>query len=483
MTIQDQLDAIAAERVLILDGAMGSQLLSLKLTESDFRGSRFADHAARLQGCNDLLCLTRPEAVLSIHEDYLKAGADIIETCSFNATSLSLADYGLGALAWEISAAAADIARKAADQYSTPDKPRFVAGSMGPTAKSACLSPDINDPAKRSVVWDELEAAYYDNARGLLDGGADILILETIFDTLNAKAACSALVRLMEERNVRIPLMISATVSDTAGRLLSGQTVEAFWVSIAHCNPWSVGLNCSFGAEKLKAPLRNLAAFAPVPVSAYPNAGMPDRFGFYDESPDFMADQIEEYLKEGLVNIVGGCCGTTPAHIAAIAARARKYSPRRLPPPKRPLFLSGLEAFPISREQRLTLAGEQTHTAESRELFRLIVEEDYDGAVEVARTLVEKGAAVTTVSVDDSLSNAEKAVTGFLSLALSYPDVAKRPFLIESSRWEVIEAALKLLQGKSLVKFTGLKEGTPEFIRKSRLIRRYGAELLSEEPA
>ncbi|MDR1898915.1 MAG: homocysteine S-methyltransferase family protein, partial [Treponema sp.] len=319
MNSRETLNAIASDRLLILDGAMGSMIQGLHLGEGDFRGSRFASHPTPLLGCNDLLCLTRPEAIRGIHEAYLEAGADIIETCSFNSTALSLGDFGIGELAYEISAAAARLARLAADAFSTPDKRRFVAGSIGPTAKSASISPDIDDPEKRSVYWDELEAAYYDNARGLLDGGADILLIETVFDTLNAKAAIFAAKRLMEERSIEVPLWISATVNDSAGRLLSGQTIEAFCVSVLHAEPWALGLNCSFGAEKLLAHIRNLAGFVPCLVSAHPNAGMPNEEGRYDESPETMAGLIEAYLRPGLVNIIGGCCGTTPAHIAAIA--------------------------------------------------------------------------------------------------------------------------------------------------------------------
>jgi 5-methyltetrahydrofolate--homocysteine methyltransferase len=350
MSVREKLNAIAAKRILVLDGAMGSMIQNLKLGEDDFRGERFAGHKTPLAGCNDLLCLTKPQAIGAIHEAYLKAGADIIETCSFNSTAVSLEDYGIGDLAYEISAAAARIARKAADAFSTGDKPRFVAGSMGPTGKSAGLSPDVNDPAKRSIYWDELEAAFYDNARGLLDGGADILLLETIFDSLNAKAALFAIRRLLDERNIDSPVIISATITGDSGRLLSGQTLEAFCASVLHAVPWAMGLNCSFGAEKLLPHIRRLSAAVPCFVSSHPNAGLPNKFGAYDESPESMAACIENFLQEGLLNVIGGCCGTTPAHIAAIAAKAALHKPRALPQNSspRPLNLAGLEPLEIN---------------------------------------------------------------------------------------------------------------------------------------
>ncbi|MDR2245220.1 MAG: homocysteine S-methyltransferase family protein, partial [Treponema sp.] len=349
-SVREQLDRIAAQRILVLDGAMGTMIQAYRLpsgeplSESDFRGSRFANHPVNLKGCNDVLCLTKPEVIDSIHEAYLEAGADIIETCSFNSTSISLSGYGIAGLAREISAAAASIARKAADRFSTADKPRFVAGSIGPTSKSGSMSPNIDDPGKRAVTWDELEAAFYDNACGLLDGGADILLIETVFDTLNAKAAIAAVKRLEAERQLAVPLMISATVSDTSGRVLSGQTMEAFCVSVIHAKPWSIGLNCSFGAEKLIAPIKRLSEIAPCFVSAHPNAGLPNQFGLYDETPETMCCHIEEYMKEGLVNILGGCCGSTPAHIAAIVRAAKAYKPRAIPAAgKRGMALAGLE--------------------------------------------------------------------------------------------------------------------------------------------
>ncbi|MDR2631017.1 MAG: methionine synthase [Spirochaetaceae bacterium] len=489
MTMRERLNNIARERILILDGAMGSMIQGFHLSEADFRGSRFASHERELAGCNDLLCLTKPKLIAGIHEAYLRAGADIIETCSFNSTAVSLADYGIGELAYEVSAAAAGIAREAADRYTTAEKPRFVAGSMGPTAKSAGMSPDIEDPGKRSVTWDELEAAYYENARGLLDGGADILLIETVFDTLNAKAAISAISRLLSERGgVRgtagvtalrdFPLAISATVSDTAGRLLTGQTVEAFLVSVLHADPWSIGLNCSFGAAQLKKPLRDLALLAPCLVSAHPNAGLPNQLGAYDETPESMAAQTAAYLQEGLVNILGGCCGSTPAHIAAIAAKAEAAAPRIPPLPRPGTWLAGLESLRVNREQGLTIIGERAHAPGSRKFLGLIRENKYDETLGMVREMIAQGAAVINVCMDDPFLDAAAAMTRFLNLALADPDIARLPFMIDSSRWEVLEAGLKCLQGKGIVNSISLKEGEEEFLKKAFLARTYGAAVV-----
>jgi len=488
MSVRETLNAVAAKRILVLDGAMGSMIQNLKLSEDDFRGNRFAGHKTPLAGCNDLLCLTRPQAISGIHEAYLKAGADIIETCSFNATSVSLEDYGIGDLAYEISAAAARVARKAADAFSTADKPRFVAGSMGPTGKSAGLSPDVNDPAKRSIYWDELEAAFYDNARGLLDGGADIFMLETIFDSLNAKAALFAIKRLLDERKIDVPIIISATITGDSGRLLSGQTLEAFCASVLHAQPWAMGLNCSFGAEKLLPHIRRLSATVPCFVSTHPNAGLPNKLGAYDESPESMAACVEKYLEEGLLNVIGGCCGTTPAHIAAIAAKAAQHKPRAIPqsPSRRTLLLSGLELLtahcslhiPDSRlptPHSLILIGERTNVSGSRKFLRLISEGKYNETLAFARGMIDDGAKIINVGMDDAMLDAEKSICAFLDLALSDPEIARVPVMIDSSRWSVIEAGLKRLPGKGLVNSINLKDGEAEFLRRALLIKRYGA--------
>ncbi|AEF83900.1 methionine synthase [Treponema primitia ZAS-2] len=480
MTIREQLTDIASRRILVLDGAMGTMIQRYKLTETEFRGGKFEDHPTSILGCNDVLCLTKPDIISSIHEAYLKAGADIIETCSFNATAVSLADYGLDHLAWEISRASAEIARKQADKFSTPGVPRFVAGILGGAAKSASISPDMNDPGKRSVTWDELEAAYYDNARGLLDGGVDILMVETIYDTLNAKAAIFAISRLFEERNIDVPLMISATVADVSGRILAGQTLEAFCVSVLHAKPWSMGLNCSFGAGSLKKHVQELAALVPCFVSAHPNAGLPNRFGEYDETPETMAAVVEEYLKEGLVNIIGGCCGSTPDHIAAIAAKAKNYGPRPLPvqAPRKGTVFAGLEPLRVSRDGGLTKIGERTNVAGCRKFLKLIKDENYGEALGLVREMIEQGASLINVGMDDPFLDAKACMTRFLNLALADPDIARLPIVVDSSRWEVIETGLKLLQGKGLVNSLSLKEGDGELLRKARLARRYGAAVV-----
>jgi 5-methyltetrahydrofolate--homocysteine methyltransferase len=460
MTVREQLNAIARERVLILDGAMGSLIHSLKLDENSF-------HARLFKNCNDFLCLAKPDAIRSIHEAYLEAGADIIETCSFNSTSVSLSDYGIGNKAYEISVKAAIIARESAHKFAARGKPRFVAGSIGPTAKGASLYPDINNPGKRSILWDELEESYYDNARGLLDGSADILIVETIFDTLNLKAALSAIGRLIEERKTDVPVIISAAVSGEAGRLLSGQNLEAFVASALHINPWAVGLNCSFDAKKLLPLVRLMSANVPCLVSAYPNAGLPDSAGKYAETPEIMAGHVEEYLKEGLVNVIGGCCGTTPAHIAAIAEKAAKYPPRGIPAKKSGAFFSGLEPLFIESD---TVPVKNPDTDGRKEFLRALASGEYEDAADSARDMIDAGVSVLNIETDD-----EEAASKFLDHALMNPYIAKVPFMINSGRFEVIETALKRIQGRGFAGPVSLKDGGEEFLRKARLILRYGA--------
>ncbi|MDR2747117.1 MAG: homocysteine S-methyltransferase family protein [Treponema sp.] len=519
--IRETLNSIAARRIIILDGAMGSLIQGFRLTEEDFRGERFAEHPVDLLGCNDLLCLTRPDLIRGIHADYMKAGADITKTCSFNASSVSLGDFGIGELAYEISRAAAALARETADRFSSPERPRFVAGSMGPTAKSGSISPDIDDPEKRAIRWDELVLAYYDNARGLVDGGADILLVETIFDTLNAKAAISAIGRLLKERRIDTPVMLSATVASAGngGRILSGQTLEAFCVSAAHAGPWSLGLNCSFGADKLRRHAEELGKVssrlgASWLISTHPNAGLPNQLGGYDESPESMASKMEEYFKEGLLNIAGGCCGTTPGHIAAIAELAARYPPRRMPGAGAPssTWLAGLEALAIggtnsktggpdagkansktngsagggaagkiddsAAGQGFTVIGERTNVAGSRKFLKLIKEKNYGEALTVAREMIDRGAALIDVCMDDALLDAEEAMGRFLNLALQDPEIARVPIMIDSSRWNVIEAGLKCVQGKCLVNSISLKEGPGEFLRRAEIARSYGAAVV-----
>ena len=463
--VSEKIKQLASKRILILDGAMGTMIQACCPGE-------------QLKGCNDALCLTMPELISGIHEAYLRAGADIIETCSFNSTPVSLADHGLADSAYKISFAAAALARKAADGFSTPDKPRFVAGSMGPTSKNLSFSQNMDDPGKRDISWDELEAAYYENGRGLIDGGADLIIIETVFDTLNAKAAIFAIRRLGRERGIDVPLIVSATVSNDRGRLLSGQSVEAFCVSVLPANPLAVGLNCSFGPEKLKPHIASLSAVTPCLVSAHPNAGLPNKTGAYDESPESMAGHVEEYLREGLVNIVGGCCGSTPAHIAAIAARAEKYAPRPIPALPKQLFLSGLEPHKISREQILSHTEKAARAADKNKFLTLINERNYEDAVDIVRDTIDAGAAFFDVCADDMRPDAASAVSGFLNQALLYSDIARLPVIISSSRWDVIEAALKCLQGKALVNSISLREGGAAFLRRSNLARAYGAAII-----
>jgi 5-methyltetrahydrofolate--homocysteine methyltransferase len=434
----------ARRRILVLDGAMGS-LIQARLKTS---GTVFT-------GCNDELCLSKPELIGAIHDEYLEAGADIIETCSFNATSVSLAPYGLASRAYDISRAAAALARSAADRYHTPEKPRFVAGSMGPTAKSAGISSDLNNPAARAIGWDELEAAYYENARGLLDGGVDLLVIETIIDTLSAKAAAAALFRLFEEKGREWPVMFSATVNE-AGRLLSGQDAAGFCAALEHVKPFSLGFNCSFGAEKLLPHVRALAGIAPCCISVYPNAGFPDKAGTYSETPRAMAAALEESMKEGLVNIVGGCCGSTPAHIAAIAETAARYKPRS---PAANVSFS--PSMPNSMPNSMSPLDTET-------LRRFLEDGDFDGAVELF--LEEKNDWII-VDVDDAVPDAEK-LSVLVRTALFFPDLLRKTFVFRSQRRELIEAALKCMPGKALVQYTGTECDEQEL---KRMTRRYGA--------
>jgi len=483
MTTREQLNYIAKNRIIILDGAMGSIIQVLNLDEKSYRGNLFENHPTPLEGCNDILCLTRPGAIGAIHDTYLEAGADIIETCSFNSTSIYLSDYGLGHLSYEISEAAAKIARKSADKFSSYDKPRFVAGSIGPTAKGASLYPDVTNPGKRAVSWDELETSYYDNARGLLDGGVDLLLLETIFDTLNAKAALRAISRLLKERQIDIPIMISAAISGESGRLLSGQNLEAFLISVLHVKPWAIGLNCSFNAPKLLPFVRSLSNVAPCLISAYPNAGIPNKFGRYEEMPDIMADNIEPFFQEKLVNIIGGCCGSSPAHIAAIAEKAKEYEPRETE--KQEIFnfwgvFSGLESIRIPHNT-ICLRNPDTF-AHMEDLQIAFIKGEYEEAADIARDIIEAGSSILNIDLnietnDPKIIN-EKAVNSFLDYALMNPYAAKAPFYINSSDFSIIETALKRLQGRCLAGPINLKDGDTEFLKKAQLIQHYGAAVV-----
>ena len=468
---------LVRERILILDGAMGTMIQQYNLTEEDFRGKRFAQIPGQLKGNNDILCLTRPDVIRDIHRKYLAAGADIIETNTFNSTSVSMADYHVQEYVREINFAAVKLAREVADEFTvlTSDKPRFVAGSIGPTNKTCSMSPDVNNPAFRALTYDELAAAYREQMEAMLEAGVDALLIETIFDTLNAKAAIYAAEQAMEAIGVRVPLMLSVTVSDIGGRTLSGQTLEAFLASVQHADIFSVGLNCSFGARQLKPFLEQLAARAPYYISAYPNAGLPNSLGTYDQTPAEMADEIREYIHEGLVNIIGGCCGTTDEYIAAYSSLIAGAVPRIPASLPDNLWLSGLELLEVKPENNFINVGERCNVAGSRKFLRLINEKKYDEALSIARQQVEDGAQIIDINMDDGLLDAEKEMTTFLNLIASEPEIARVPVMIDSSKWDVIVAGLKCMQGKSIVNSISLKEGEEKFLEHARTIKRYGA--------
>ena len=475
------LKQIINERVLILDGAMGTMIQRYNLSEQDFRGERFAEIPGQMKGNNDLLCLTRPDVIKDIHRKYLEAGADIIETNTFNAQRISMADYHMQDLCREINLAAARLVRELADEYTAkpPHKPRFVAGSVGPTNKTCSMSPDVNNPALRALTYDELATAYQEQMEALLEGGVDALLIETIFDSLNAKAAIYAAETAMKKTGREVPLMLSVTVSDIAGRTLSGQTLDAFLASVQHAPIFSIGLNCSFGAKQLKPFLEGLAARAPYYISAYPNAGLPNSLGQYDQTPEEMASEVKEYIDEGLVNIIGGCCGTTEEYIAKyqeLIVSGSAWVPPHIPAttPER-LWLSGLELLEQTPEMNFINVGERCNVAGSRKFLRLINEKKYEEALSIARKQVEDGALVIDVNMDDGLLDAREEMTTFLNLVMSEPDIARVPIMIDSSKWEVIEAGLKCLQGKSIVNSISLKEGEEKFIEHARLIKKLGA--------
>lgn len=468
------------ERILVLDGAMGTMIQQYNLSEADFRGERFKDIPGQLKGNNDLLCLTRPEVIEDIHRKYLVAGADIIETNSFNATSVSMADYHVQAYCREINLAAARLARRMADEFTAlnPEKPRFVAGSVGPTNKTCSMSPDVNNPAFRALTFDELQAAYCEQMEALLEGGVDALLIETIFDTLNAKAAIRAAELSMEKIGRKVPLMLSVTVSDIAGRTLSGQTLDAFLASVEHADLFSVGLNCSFGARQLKPFLEQLASRAPYYISAYPNAGLPNSLGQYDQTPEDMAAEVKEYIEEGLVNIIGGCCGTTEQYIARYQDLIQGVQPRVPVKKHAHLWLSGLELLEVSPEINFVNVGERCNVAGSRKFLRLINEKKYDEALSIARKQVEDGALVIDVNMDDGLLDAAQEMTTFLNLVASEPEIARVPIMIDSSKWEVIRAGLKCVQGKCIVNSISLKEGEEVFIAHAREVKQLGAAVI-----
>ena len=480
---RDERNALLApeleKRILILDGAMGTEIQKLRLAEADYRGARFADWPRDLRGNNDLLVLTRPGAIRAIHASYLAAGADIIETNTFNSTSVAMADYGMESLAHELNETAARLAREECDTYEARDgRPRWVAGAMGPTNRTASISSKVEDAGFRNVTFDQLVAAYMEAARGLLAGGADILLVETIFDTLNAKAALFAIEQLFDEPGARVPVMVSGTITDASGRTLSGQTTEAFFNSIAHARPFSVGLNCALGAKDLRAYVQELARVAPCWISVHPNAGLPNEMGGYDETPEYTSGVLREFAVSGFLNIVGGCCGTTPEHIAAIAVAVRGVTPHRRTTVSSALRLSGLEPLTIDASTNFVNVGERTNVTGSSKFKKLILEGNYEAGLEVARQQVEAGAVIIDMNFDEGLLDAEQAMRTFLNLVASEPAIARVPLMLDSSKWRVIEAGLKCVQGKGIVNSISLKEGEPEFVRQATLVRRYGAAVI-----
>ena len=468
------------ERVLVLDGAMGTMIQRHTLTEADFRGERFALHGHDLKGNNDLLLLTRPEIIQGIHEQYLAAGADIIETNTFNATRLSQSDYKLEEIVYELNMAGAALARAACDKFTAlnPAKPRLAAGVIGPTSRTASISPDVNDPGARNVTFDELVSNYVEAANGLIDGGADILLIETVFDTLNAKAAVVAVEQVFSARGRRWPIMVSGTITDASGRTLSGQTAEAFWISLAHARPISMGLNCALGAKELRPHVETLSRICSTYTSAHPNAGLPNAFGGYDETPEMLATDIREWAEHGLVNIVGGCCGTTPDHIRAIADAVAHVPPRRPVELPNRLRLSGLEPCEIGPESFFVNVGERTNVTGSRAFAKMILENRFDDALAVARQQVENGAQIIDINMDEAMLDSEAAMVRFLQLIASEPDISRVPIMIDSSKWSVIEAGLKCIQGKGIVNSISMKEGEAEFLRQANLARQYGAAVI-----
>lgn len=463
-------------RILLLDGGFGTMIQQYGLDEADYRGKEFAASEKLLRGCNDLLNLTRPETIREIHEKYLQAGSDVITSNTFNANSISLADYGLAAEAYRINRVGAAIAREAADAFTArnPQKPRFVGGSMGPTSHTLSMSADVDNPGARAFTFEQLSQAYYDQARGLMDGGADLLMLETVFDALNAKAAIFAIETLFAERGMRLPVIVSGTLT-SSGRTLAGQTIEAFYTSVAHAEPLAVSLNCSFGAKALLPYLERLAAVSEFRVAVYPNAGLPNVMGGYDETPAMFAADVEEYMRRGLVNLVGGCCGTTPLHIFELAKIVNNYTPRPLPQRRHVTCLSGLEQLRIVPEANFVNVGERTNVAGSAKFARLIREKNYEEALSVARAQVEADANIVDVCMDDGLIDGPEAMRDFLNLMGSEPEISAVPVMIDSSKWEVLETGLRVVQGKSVVNSISLKEGEQEFLHRARLIRRYGA--------
>src|SRR5882757_7152426 len=476
---EQTLRRIASERILVLDGAMGTMIQALKLDEEGFRGARFDAWNREVRGNNDLLILTQPDAIRDIHLAYFRAGADIVSTNTFSSTRIAQADYGMEDIAYELNLDGARLVRAAADIAATEDgRPRFVAGAIGPTNRTASISPDVSNPGFRATTFDELRSAYAEQIKGLIDGGVDLLLIETIFDTLNAKAAIYAIEEITQERGIRVPVMISGTITDRSGRLLSGQTPAAFWNSVRHAAPISIGLNCALGAKEMRAHIAEISRLADTLVCAYPNAGLPNEFGRYDESPEFMAELLGEFASAGLVNVVGGCCGTTPEHIHAIAQAVAGIAPRVIVDVPPLLRLSGLESFALTPEIPFVNVGERTNVTGSARFRKLVTEGDYTAALDVARDQVENGAQIIDVNMDEGLLDSQKAMVTFLNLMAAEPDIARVPVMVDSSKFSVIEAGLKCLQGKSVVNSISLKEGEAEFLRQARIVRRHGAAVV-----
>jgi len=470
--------AESKKRILTLDGAWGTMIQTYGLTDADYRGERFKDWSHDVKGNNDLLILTRPDVIGAITEQYLKAGADIVSTNTFSATTVAMADYAMESLVYELNYEGAQIARKLADRYSTPEKPRFVAGSIGPTNRTASISPDVNDAGYRAITFDQLVVAYKEAARALIDGGSDILLIETVFDTLNAKAALFACATLFEEIGRTYPIWVSGTITDLSGRTLTGQTVEAFWHSIRHAEPLVVGLNCALGAKELRQYVSELAGCAETLVACHPNAGLPNEFGGYDDTPEYMAGLIREFAESGFLNIVGGCCGTTPAHIAAICRAVADVAPRAVPEKPKYLRLSGLEPFTLTPDTNFVNVGERTNVTGSAKFKKLILDGKYEDALEIARQQVENGAQIIDINMDEGLLDGVAAMTRFLNLMAAEPAIAKVPFMIDSSKWEIIEEGLKCVQGKPVVNSISMKEGEEKFVAQAKLLRRYGAAVV-----
>ncbi|MCX6333028.1 MAG: methionine synthase, partial [Bacteroidia bacterium] len=475
--MNSSLDELIQKKILILDGAMGTMIQKHKLQEADYRGNKFSDHPRSQKGNNDLLTLTKPELISDIHREYLEAGADIITTNTFNSNSISMADYGLEDQVYNLNYHAAILAKGAICSFENSSQPagHFIAGTLGPTNRTASMSSDVNDPGARSVTFDKLVESYSEQARGLIDGGVDILLVETIFDVLNCKAALFAIDLVFEEKKKRLPVMVSVTITDASGRTLTGQTLEAFLISVSHFPLFSVGLNCALGAEQLRPFVEELSAKSPFYVSVHPNAGLPNQFGEYDQSAEFMASITEDFMKEGWVNIIGGCCGTTPQHIKKISEASGKYKPRIKPVIIKYTRLSGLEALTITPETNFVNIGERTNVSGSLKFARLIKEEKYDEALAIARNQVEGGAQVIDICMDEAMLDSEKAMVKFVNLIMAEPDIAKLPLMIDSSKWNVIESALKCIQGKSVVNSISLKEGEEAFLERASLLRKYGA--------